>query len=411
MNIYELYPLTTANFYTTSAVDVNDNGDVVGSCWFYWHNQPGKPARTATLWEKTRFLRWKLYKYYSYHPTPLTNSQNLSEGLKINNRGEVVYVEYDSPTNYGNPTFFLWKKNNSTINLHTVITDLQQILDMNDQGEILATKKDGSVIIHNLDQGTHRILPSPPGSIIGLDNMGRVAVKSPLNELLYNIYWLPQNSSVWVKAEFNAFFGISLSKDGLILAAIADNNNLQFPWGRAGYYDLNQSKPSFILIPSRLSLPNHPPSYPLHMSTAYDCAQGKIVGTEGYSFPVLFDIKSNELVDMSDWFSEHVRAEQARGISHTGHIIGYGIINFGTPINQVRAWLLEMYHEPSRFGSPLTYPLPWPWPQPWPLIMILGGGLLTLDGSMLISKLIGIITIVVGIAWFVISLSQTGRRS
>lgn len=129
----ELSPLT--NFNATEPKDLNDQGQVVGNS--YEPFQPTEPSSRATRWVQRRQGWWV--------PTALSDSLNRTEARRINNKGEALYVEYNTPTESDAPTFFLWKKGKA-VNLETVVPGLKAAIDLNDQSQLLgvAESEDGA---------------------------------------------------------------------------------------------------------------------------------------------------------------------------------------------------------------------------------------------------------------------------
>jgi uncharacterized membrane protein len=325
MNIIELQPLT--NFQATHPTDINNQGQVVGMSWA--PSQQATSSHQATLW-------------VNGIPTPLSDSPNPTEARRINDQGEVLYVE-ESNSAY---TYFLWKEG-AAVDLDTAIPGFRAV-DLNDQRQLLGFGPDVA-IVHDLNNNTQTTLPPisfegklQTPTLIGIDNAGRVVgvITTFLIDIsgteLSHVYWLPAGGTAWVKTDLTTVTRPSLSKSGLILGSVTDGAGS----GIGCWYDLNFTELRYIPRLSQIG--------GVYLGLPFDAnGTGLIVGCEDWGKPFRYDMNSNVIEDLNDYFDSPWVASQARGINEEGQVIGIGTMNWGTPAFQDRGWLISDLPRPK----------------------------------------------------------------
>jgi hypothetical protein len=176
----ELKPLP--GFNVTWPAAINDLGRVAGSSSD--PVQSGGPHSVATLWSSGPVHLGGPPSIY-----PLSTSGNNSESLAINNKGEVLYYEYEALDQPSTWTSFLWA-NGASVDLNTL--GLTLAVDFNDEGLILGYSGEAShpLVVYDRGANTVRALPpitvngeAKPTYLNGLDNAGRVlaAIRTPVD--------------------------------------------------------------------------------------------------------------------------------------------------------------------------------------------------------------------------------------
>jgi hypothetical protein len=326
----ELEPLP--GFNVTSPADINDSGRVVGSSAD--PVESGGPSSVATLWSPGPVHVGGLPSVYA-----LSTSGKNSDTVTINNKGEVLYYEYESDPWFG--TSFLWA-NGASIDLSTL--GVGEAVDLNDEGLILGYSGDAGAVVYDRGADTSRFLPPLTATangqkrvLIGLDNAGRVlaAIRtgrdlgtrfSPAS-FVDHYYYLEIGDTAWKPTPISSSnVQARLSKHGWVLHQVPDaqGNNV------ACYLDLNDPAAGLSLIPR---LTSGGGSY---YASALDAnAQGRIVGYENGSTPFYYDTSTGELSEIAldpgwTWSRAHT-------INTGGQVAGIG----SAPSGHHRGWLVE----------------------------------------------------------------------
>lgn len=337
LDIVELQPLSTFGFDETYPTDINDLGKVVGKSEV--DTGPcgsGKiigPLSTATLWENGV-------------PSALSTSAKRSEALKINNKDEVLYVQYGEAIRDTNPTYFLWK-NGTAVNLSTLVPGLVSAIDLNDSSLILGVR-DGETPFFLYDAGANTVVSLPDlvvagaveTTLTGVDNVGRVVASVLTNRPTdenRDVYWLPAGGTSWT------YTGISLvrvlpglSKSGLVFASCLDRYN-----GTTGcYVDLNNPVVVFSVPLYRAD------TTAFHWGQPYDAAQNWLVGFEYPGGPSV--LYGPTYIDYIHYIYEiHLKEPgwdpgQVRGVNVLEQVMGWGTKNYGSPGCKKRGWVAKL---------------------------------------------------------------------
>jgi hypothetical protein len=277
----ELKPLP--GFNDTWPADINDLGRVAGTS--FGPIESGGPYSVATLWSPGPMHSGGLPSIYA-----LSTSGKISSSVKINNKGEIVYYEYDG----GNYSWFLWT-NEASVDLETL--GVGSVADLNDEGLILGGPPGASNSLVVYDRGADILHALPPITVGGeaqltyacaLDNAGRVlaAFRTPGDDpatplapdfYIYHHYYLEIGDTSWKPTHISSPWLATLSKHGWVLGSVLDSqsNNI------ACYLDLNDPTAGLSLIPRLVSGTGR------YTAVAKDAnAQGRIVGHEDWDTPI-----------------------------------------------------------------------------------------------------------------------------
>jgi uncharacterized membrane protein len=332
----ELKPLP--GFNVTWPAAINDLGRVVGSSSD--PVQSGGPHSLATLWSSGPVHLGGPPSIY-----PLSTSGNNSESLAINNKGEVLYYEYEALDQPSTWTSFLWA-NGASVDLNTL--GLTLAVDLNDEGLILGCSGEAShpLVVYDRGANTVRALPpitvngeAKPTYLNGLDNAGRVlaAIRTPVgypetpispDYYIGDHFYLEVGDATWKPTHISITAPASarLTRHGWVLGTVPDaqGNNV------ACYLDLNDPAAGLSFIPR---LGSGGGSYSAVATDAN--AQGRIVGHEGWNTPICYDTASDELSEVA--LGQGWTGHYARGINASGKVIGFG----SAPSGHNRGWVVE----------------------------------------------------------------------
>ena len=339
--------LNRPGYLATTPHDINNASKIVGySGAPYGSLLPfarREPIKKATLWDEQG------------NPTPLEDGPNSSDALCINDAGNILYFVSNDPRN-PNPAHYFVGPVGAALALETLIEGKSVgAIDLNDNDVLLGWRENadgsGDNLLYNLTTGDLTILPPlPNGTLIGVDNAGRVLGSVPTPPSSHPqgappeiLYWLPAGGGEWQATGIIALLARRLSKTGLILATIAVDNPL-FPLAtdnEAGYLDLNAPSPVFTRLPRLI------PPYPnIYDSSALDAnASGEIVGfvsTYPGQGPTLYRPSSGATISIESYFTPAGWGyDVALGINDAGAIIGTGLKNIFTPQAQQRGWIIN----------------------------------------------------------------------
>ena len=346
--VVELAPLF--GFKSCYVADVNDEGGVVGCS-----SEPVSPFAQcysrATLWTRDT----------NFTPVPLSQSTDRSEALRINEKGEVLVVEYDGPlvTDSTPARYWLWTEGQPPVDLAARFPGLRYAQDLNDNTngntQVLGELDSGQRFVGNPD-GT--LFPIPDvvlpdnatarPTLFGLDNSGRVGgwlgvhnpVPLPLGPAL-PVHWLrpdaPAPGNNWSVTPVSCFNTPRLTKGGVILFQIEEPDVVS---GVSHWYDLDHLETT----PGRI--PFVGPEV-LHYYTDANEA-GWIVGHEDWDEPTLHNLKTGITEYLR--FDEHSGPDPYKASAHAvnseGDIIGNGRID-----GRMRGWILSGF-VPARPSRP-----------------------------------------------------------
>lgn len=333
--------LQTHRYATTVPTDINNASQTVGWC----HSPISLLFGSSHKWPSTQATLWDA----NGDPTSLADGPHASIGLRINNNGTVLFY-YDAPRQY-----FVGPVG-ATAALETLV-DGQFVgaVDLNDHDVVLGYRVNADDtpenFLYHLTTGELTILP-PFGNhnltLVGVDNNGRVLATipgpfptNPQNSFPYHLYWLPAGGDEWRATGITTYDLIpALGKSGLALASISEPNG-QYPLYSdqiAGYMDLNAPHPAFKKIPR-----TNPANPSLIFTYAADAnAAGVVVGHEDFHRATMFHPASGKVIDLSSHFTTNGWvANDARAISDTGFITGFGSIHTYTPEYQQRGWVIN----------------------------------------------------------------------
>lgn len=337
----ELPPLP--GFYGSSAIDINDAGEVVGTSW------SGPRPMQVTLWKNGV-------------PSAPVESEFGTEGLRITNQGNILYRE---TRQFGQRDFLL--AGGVVVDVEPIDPYVSEVIDMNDHGLLLASGIDANyrayLTLFDIN-GYRRELPDrdriASSDILGVDNEGRVALiyqdgpKGP-----QKLYWLENGGDHWIEHDLTFVSGAlpALSKDGIVGGAIPVGPDL----ARVVLIDLaNPEAPKYTLFFEPLFLGPSP--------YVRDIRKGRIAAFDTNFSLILYDSNINLRFDGIPNEKAVIYAMNIHGVSvgDTARIVGpakvrtIGFTYTWPRLVQSPAW------PPASAHFYFEQYIPWPWPSEIP---------------------------------------------